>query len=83
MWMRRSFGILICQLNTGYVITYSTQCTTLLIHTTQPCIGISRIRRWRRANMLDLDPPIEVLAVLLKERKTQVKERAYVDELLS
>jgi DNA polymerase delta subunit 4 len=33
--------------------------------------------------MLDLDPPIEVLAVLLKERKTQVKERAYVDELLS
>ncbi|CRG83889.1 DNA polymerase delta subunit 4 [Talaromyces islandicus] len=48
-----------------------------------PCIGISRIRRWRRAQMLDLNPPIEVLAVLLKERKAQVNEHAYVDELLS
>jgi DNA polymerase delta subunit 4 len=32
--------------------------------------------------MLDLNPPIEVLAVLLKEKDT-VKQRAYVDELLS
>ncbi|KAH8696328.1 putative DNA polymerase delta subunit 4 [Talaromyces proteolyticus] len=51
-----------------------------------PCIGISRIKRWRRAYALDLNPPIEVLAVLLKEGTGgtgQVKERAYVDELLS
>ncbi|RAO69496.1 uncharacterized protein BHQ10_005508 [Talaromyces amestolkiae] len=48
-----------------------------------PCIGISRIKRWRRAHMLDLEPPIEVLAVLLKDRKAPVAERAYVDELLS
>lgn len=33
--------------------------------------------------MLDLEPPIEVLAVLLKDRKTPISERAYVDELLS
>ncbi|KUL86662.1 hypothetical protein ZTR_03010 [Talaromyces verruculosus] len=48
-----------------------------------PCVGISRIKRWRRAHMLDLEPPIEVLAVLLKNRKAPVAERAYVDELLS
>ncbi|EED13146.1 DNA polymerase delta subunit 4, putative [Talaromyces stipitatus ATCC 10500] len=48
-----------------------------------PCVGISRIKRWRRAHMLDLNPPIEVLAVLLKDRKTPVTQRAYVDELLS
>ncbi|KAH3526822.1 hypothetical protein KXV64_004089 [Aspergillus fumigatus] len=47
-----------------------------------PCIGIARLKRWRRAKMLDLNPPIEVLAVLLKEKDT-VKQRAYVDELLS
>ncbi|KAF3400798.1 DNA polymerase delta subunit 4 [Talaromyces pinophilus] len=48
-----------------------------------PCVGISRIKRWRRAHMLDLEPPIEVLAVLLKDRKAPVAERAYVDGLLS
>jgi DNA polymerase delta subunit 4 len=47
-----------------------------------PCIGIARLKRWRRAKMLNLNPPIEVLAVLLKEKDT-VKQRAYVDELLS
>ncbi|EAW06734.1 putative DNA polymerase delta subunit 4 [Aspergillus clavatus NRRL 1] len=47
-----------------------------------PCIGIARLKRWRRANMLKLNPPIEVLAVLLKEKET-VKQRAYVDELMS
>lgn len=50
-----------------------------------PAIGIARLKRWKRANMLGLEPPIEVLAVLLKdmddgERKMQ---RAYVDELMS
>ncbi|CAG8086889.1 unnamed protein product [Penicillium salamii] len=46
-----------------------------------PCIGIARIKRWRRANQLKLNPPIEVLAVLLKGKDT--KQRAYIDELLS
>ncbi|KAI9930520.1 hypothetical protein ASPWEDRAFT_39410 [Aspergillus wentii DTO 134E9] len=47
-----------------------------------PCIGIARLKRWRRANMMNLNPPIEVLAVLLKQ-KEQVKQRAYIDELMS
>lgn len=51
----------------------------------QPCIGIARMKRWVRANKLDLSPPIEVLAVLLKEeeRGNDKIERAYVDELMS
>lgn len=32
--------------------------------------------------MLELDPPLEVLSVLLKG-KGDVKQRAYVDELMS
>jgi len=47
-----------------------------------PCVGISRLSRWRRAQMLSLDPPIEVLAVLLKE-DGDVNPRAYIDELMS
>ncbi|PYH42322.1 putative DNA polymerase delta subunit 4 [Aspergillus saccharolyticus JOP 1030-1] len=47
-----------------------------------PCIGIARLRRWRRANMLNLNPPIEVLAVLLKD-SGDAKQRAYIDVLLS
>ncbi|KPI38234.1 uncharacterized protein AB675_987 [Cyphellophora attinorum] len=31
------------------------------------CIGITRLARWKRANRLNLEPPIEVLAVLLRE----------------
>ncbi len=43
------------------------------------------MRRWVRANKLGLAPPIEVLAVLLKEEeKGNGKiERAHVDELMS
>jgi len=50
-----------------------------------PAIGIARIKRWARANKLGLKPPIEVLAVLLKEEKkgNSKVERAYVDELMS
>jgi len=49
-----------------------------------PCIGIARLKRWRRANMLNLHPPIEVLAVLLREEEKEfANEKAYVDELLS
>ncbi|KAE8453507.1 hypothetical protein EG329_010368 [Mollisiaceae sp. DMI_Dod_QoI] len=50
-----------------------------------PAIGIARMKRWVRANKLGLAPPIEVLAVLLKEEErgnTKI-ERAYVDELMS
>ncbi|EGE08013.1 DNA polymerase delta subunit 4 [Trichophyton equinum CBS 127.97] len=49
-----------------------------------PCIGIARIKRWRRAHALGLNPPIEVLAVLLKEEtREKASEKAYIDELLS
>jgi len=50
-----------------------------------PCIGIARMKRWVRANKLGLSPPIEVLAVLLKEeaRGNNKIERAHVDELMS
>lgn len=43
------------------------------------------MKRWVRANKLGLNPPIEVLAVLLKEEGTGNNkiERAYVDELMS
>ncbi|KAK2746973.1 hypothetical protein FQN57_002545 [Myotisia sp. PD_48] len=47
-----------------------------------PCIGISRIKRWRRAHILGLNPPPEVLSVLLKEDGS-TKEIAYMDELLA
>lgn len=51
----------------------------------QPCIGIARMKRWTRAQRLNLSPPIEVLAVLLKEEEKGNGgiERAYVDELMS
>ncbi|TVY49697.1 DNA polymerase delta subunit [Lachnellula occidentalis] len=50
-----------------------------------PAIGIARMKRWVRANKLGLNPPIEVLAVLIKEEDKGNKgsERAYVDELMS
>ncbi|PMD35452.1 hypothetical protein L207DRAFT_556908 [Hyaloscypha variabilis F] len=50
-----------------------------------PCIGIARMKRWVRANKLGLQPPIEVLAVLLKEedKGNNKIERAHVDELMS
>ena len=43
------------------------------------------MKRWVRANKLGLAPPIEVLAVLLKEEKkgNDKIERAHVDELMS
>ena len=43
------------------------------------------MKRWVRANKLGLAPPIEVLAVLLKEeeRGNSNIERAYVDELMN
>ncbi|KAL2261210.1 hypothetical protein VTK26DRAFT_4576 [Humicola hyalothermophila] len=50
-----------------------------------PCLGITRIKRWQRAERLGLHPPIEVLAVLLKEEAKGNKgiEKAHMDELLN
>ncbi len=51
----------------------------------QPCIGIPRIRRWKRAEGLGLKPPIEVLAVLVREegKGNRGAERAFMDGLLA
>ncbi|KAF2273550.1 uncharacterized protein EI97DRAFT_435973 [Westerdykella ornata] len=51
-----------------------------------PCVGISRLRRWQRAHRLKLNPPIEVLAVLLKEQEggdANMVQRSRMDELLN
>ncbi|GAM90173.1 hypothetical protein ANO11243_082130 [Dothideomycetidae sp. 11243] len=50
-----------------------------------PCIGITREKRWWRARKLGLEPPIEVLAVLLgglEGEKMAVEGRAHVDLLM-
>ena len=52
----------------------------------QPCTGIARLKRWKRAQRLHLNPPIEVLAVLLQEQEGKDKvavQRSHVDELLN
>lgn len=43
------------------------------------------MKRWNRAYKLGLQPPIEVLAVLLKEEEkgNGAIEKAYVDSLMS
>lgn len=33
-------------------------------------MGIARLARWKRAYRLGMQPPIEILAVLLKEEKS-------------
>ncbi|KAG8527507.1 uncharacterized protein KY384_007659 [Bacidia gigantensis] len=49
---------------------------------------LTRTKRWKRADGLGLKPPLEVLAVLLKEeekdkgRRNAEVERAYVDSLM-
>lgn len=50
-----------------------------------PCVGIQRAKRWRRAERLGLNPPIEVLAVLMKEEEkgTPRIQRAHMDEILN
>ncbi|KHO01852.1 DNA polymerase delta subunit 4 [Metarhizium album ARSEF 1941] len=50
-----------------------------------PCIGIDRMKRWRRAERLGLRPPIEVLSVLLKEQNKSNKEAetAQMDHILN
>lgn len=53
-------------------------------------MGISRVKRWHRAHRLGLNPPIEVLAVLLQEKEEKKGanggkngERAHIDEILN
>ncbi|MCJ1327089.1 hypothetical protein MMC10_003755 [Thelotrema lepadinum] len=51
-----------------------------------PSIGIPRTTRWKRANKLRLNPPIEVLAVLLKEEAADKKKGvqiSHVDEMIN
>ncbi|KAF4948297.1 hypothetical protein FGADI_9769 [Fusarium gaditjirri] len=50
-----------------------------------PCIGMPRIKRWKRAERLGLNPPVEVLAVLLKEENkgNDGIETAHMDEILN
>lgn len=48
-------------------------------------MGIARIKRWKRAQKLGLHPPIEVLAILLKEQEEgNVKaQTSHIDELMN
>ncbi|KAJ4415999.1 hypothetical protein N0V82_007025 [Gnomoniopsis sp. IMI 355080] len=49
-----------------------------------PCIGIPRMKRWYRADKMGLEPPIEVLAVLLKEKSGNTDiETSAMDRLMS
>ncbi|CAK7207640.1 hypothetical protein SEUCBS139899_010451 [Sporothrix eucalyptigena] len=50
-----------------------------------PCVGITRKTRWLRAQRLGLAPPIEVLAVMLKEEAKGVQgiQRSSFDDILN
>ncbi|KAL7911148.1 DNA polymerase delta, subunit 4 domain-containing protein [Trichoderma velutinum] len=50
-----------------------------------PCIGITRVKRWQRAERLGMKPPIEVLAVLLKEENKENDEiqTAHMDRIMN
>ncbi|KAI0452608.1 DNA polymerase delta, subunit 4-domain-containing protein [Xylaria acuta] len=50
-----------------------------------PCVGINRLKRWQRADRLGLNPPVEVLAVLMQEEAKDTKgiERAHMDDILN
>ncbi|KAL6885162.1 DNA polymerase delta, subunit 4 domain-containing protein [Trichoderma longibrachiatum] len=50
-----------------------------------PCIGITRMKRWYRADRLGLKPPIEVLAVLVKEdnKDNEEIETAHIDRIMN
>jgi DNA polymerase delta subunit 4 len=57
----------------------------VLANARQPCVGIQRVKRWQRAERLGLNPPIEVLAVILQEeQKGNAKtQTAHMDEILN
>ncbi|KAJ5256876.1 hypothetical protein N7478_012980 [Penicillium angulare] len=46
-----------------------------------PCVGIGRLDRWRRAARMGLEPPIEVLTVLLKGE--DISESSHMEKLIS
>jgi DNA polymerase delta subunit 4 len=48
-------------------------------------MGITRIKRWKRAQKLGLKPPIEVLAVLLREQEEGNinAQQSHIDELMN
>ncbi|PNP54227.1 hypothetical protein THARTR1_05434 [Trichoderma harzianum] len=50
-----------------------------------PCIGITRVKRWQRAERLGMKPPIEVLAVLMKEenKENDEVETAHMDRIMN
>ncbi|KAH8160473.1 hypothetical protein CIB48_g7771 [Xylaria polymorpha] len=50
-----------------------------------PCVGVTRLKRWQRADRLGLNPPVEVLAVLMQEETKETKgiERAHMDDILN
>ncbi|KAI0541740.1 DNA polymerase delta, subunit 4-domain-containing protein [Xylaria digitata] len=50
-----------------------------------PCVGMSRLKRWQRADRLGLNPPVEVLAVLMREEEKGRRgtETAYMDNILN
>ncbi|KAI1427969.1 DNA polymerase delta, subunit 4-domain-containing protein [Xylaria sp. FL1777] len=50
-----------------------------------PCVGITRLKRWQRAEKLGLNPPPEVLAVLMREEDKGASdiETAHVDKILN
>lgn len=50
-----------------------------------PCVGISRLSRWQRADRLGLEPPVEVLAVLRQEdeKGTKGMAMAHLDDILN
>jgi DNA polymerase delta subunit 4 len=43
------------------------------------------MKRWKRADMLGLNPPIEVLAALLKEEEVENKkaQRPHIEKLMT
>ncbi len=57
----------------------------MLTRELQPSVGINRTKRWKRAEALGLSPPIEVLAVLMREseKKAEDIETAYTEVLLN
>jgi hypothetical protein len=71
-----------CPIST-FPLTFS--LTNPSLQRSQPSIGIPRTKRWKRAAALNLNPPIEVLAVLLKQdaKKSGSMQRSQVDELMS
>ncbi|RFU81324.1 dna polymerase delta subunit 4 [Trichoderma arundinaceum] len=51
----------------------------------KPCIGMTRLKRWQRAERLGLSPPIEVLAVLVKDdnKGNPEVETAHMDRIMN